>query len=307
MHHFSSTQPAPLPPRLSSQRLASWASAVPFVLLLSFVSAFPDHQAVRAAEGPPHRSIAQRRGSASAASTAEPRRDTDPIGDFKTGRLVRLSPKYDVWVDPRLKRVVMRGEIVLRDGFLELFACLKGTKEHEAIVAVDTEAKIVHAALLAVGAQPGHPVVFRPQYRPASGTTIDVYVFWTDKRGRRHKARAQDWVVNSETNQPLKHRWVFGGSSFWEDEQTGQRFYQAEDGDLICISNFPSALMDLPVEVSQANDALVFKAWTDRIPPIGTPVTLVLVPEAKPREKAQSRGKTQPRDKTRLRGRSERK
>ena len=34
--------------------------------------------------------------------------------------------------------------------------------------------------------------------------------------------------------------------------------------------------MDLPVESSDANADLMFKAFTERIPPLGTPVTLVL-------------------------------
>jgi len=216
----------------------------------------------------------------------DPQRLTDPAGDFETDALVRLSPKYGVWVDPERKRVVLAGEIVLREGWLELFACLKGTKEHEAIVAIDTEATLVHTALLAVGAQAGHPVQYRPEYRPASGSPIYVSVFWNDDNGRRRQTRAGQWVRHSRTRRPLTEHWVFAGSSFWEDERTGQRFYQAEDGDLICISNFPSALMDLPIQVSQANDALEFEAWTERIPPLGTPVTVVLVPELPKDEKA---------------------
>jgi len=211
-------------------------------------------------------------------------RNADP-GDVANSKgLVRLSPKFDVWVDAKRKRVVMLGEVALRKGFLELFACLKGTKEHESIVSIDTSATLVHTALLAVGAEAGHPVKFRPKYRPARGTRVEVLVFWNDQRGARHHARAQDWVRNSQTKRPLEHDWVFGGSAFWEDEQTGQRFYQAEDGDLICISNFPSALLDLPVKVSQANDSLLFEAWTERIPPLGTKVAVVLVPQlSKPR------------------------
>lgn len=203
--------------------------------------------------------------------------------------LVRLHPDHNVWIDRKRKRVVMTGEIVLREGPLELFACLKNTKEHEAIVAVETKAFVVHSALLAVGAEPGGPVQFLPEYKPAHGTKVDVTVFWTDARGKRRNARAQDWVLNNQTKKSLDQDWVFGGSGFWRDEDTGEEFYQAEDGDFICVSNFASAMLDLPIESTGANDALLFDAYTERIPPLKTRVTLLLTPrlgkkDAKPDE-----------------------
>ncbi|MEO8269908.1 MAG: hypothetical protein ABI557_09310, partial [Aureliella sp.] len=43
--------------------------------------------------------------------------------------LVRLDPRDRVWVDKAKKRVVVDGYIALRDGALEMMACLVGTKE----------------------------------------------------------------------------------------------------------------------------------------------------------------------------------
>ncbi len=42
-----------------------------------------------------------------------------------------------LWFDPKGKRVIVRARVVLREGVLEHLMCLKGTKEHEAIVATD--------------------------------------------------------------------------------------------------------------------------------------------------------------------------
>ena len=190
----------------------------------------------------------------------------------------RLSPDYDVWIDLAKKRVVMDGTVCLREGRLELFACLKGTKEHESIVAVDTQAFIVHAALLRVGAKPGSPAKFQPNYEPATGTPIDITLVWTDEKGNVQRCPAQEWVRNVQTEKPLDNTWVFAGSGFWTDESTGQKHYQAEQGDFICVSNFPSAMLDLPVESSKDNDQLMYDAFTDHIPPRGTRVRLVLTP-----------------------------
>lgn len=205
--------------------------------------------------------------------TSEANSDKVPPG------LKRLHPNYSVWLDVKGKRVVMTGEIVLREGPLEMFACLKGTKEHESIVAIPTKAFVVHAALIALNATPGGAVRFRPEYRPAQGTEIEVTVYWTDVDGKRRRARAQEWIRNEKTNEPLEHPWVFGGSGFWRDEATGHENYLAEDGDFICISNFTSAMLDLPIESSQSNDALTYVADTDKIPPLKTRVTLVLTPK----------------------------
>lgn len=197
----------------------------------------------------------------------------DPSG------LRRLSPEFNVWSDPVNKELVMVSEVVLREGGLELFACLKDTKEHEAIVAIDTKAFMLHAGLLALGAEAGHPVIFRPEYQKATGTPIDVLLEWKDpETGETRHAKAQDWILNIETGKAMDSNWVFGGSSFWEDELNNQQYYLAEDGDLICVANFHSAMLDVPIESSQANDNLMFDAYTERIPPLGTEVWVTLKP-----------------------------
>lgn len=199
----------------------------------------------------------------------------------------RLMPDHDVWVDAKRKLVIMDGEICLREGQLEMFACPRGTKEHEAIVSVKTKAFVVHAGLLSIGAETGKPVQFAPQYVPASGTEIEVHVLWYDAQGKRHAIRAQEWIRNTQTGKPMEYPWVFAGSGFWRDEATGEQHYMAEAGDFICVSNFSSAMLDLPVESTQANQGLLFEAFTERIPPLRTPVRLVLSPKPKPKKPAE--------------------
>jgi hypothetical protein len=193
--------------------------------------------------------------------------------------LKRLAPEYQVWIDPKQKQVVMNGTVVLRRGPLELFACLKNTKEHEAVVAVDSKAYVVHAALLACGATTGNPARFLPEFQPARGTEIEVLVSWTDDKGKRHEMDARQWIRDVRTGQAMKYPWVFGGSGFWKDPADGKSYYQAEEGDFICISNFTTAMLDLPIESSQANATLLFEAFTDHIPPDGTKVVVTLKPK----------------------------
>lgn len=191
----------------------------------------------------------------------------------------RLSRKYDLWVDAKRKQVLMDGVVCLREGPLEMFACTRGSKEHESIVSIHTRAYLVHAALLSVGARQGKPVQFDPKYAPASGSEIEIRVMWFDERGKRQEVRAQEWIKDYRTGKPMDHPWVFAGSGFWTDEVTKKEYYQAESGDFICVSNFPSAMLDLPVESTKANDGLVFGAFTKRIPPLDTKVRVALIPK----------------------------
>jgi hypothetical protein len=196
-------------------------------------------------------------------------------------------PKPDeVWVDAKNNRVLVDGFVSLREGYLEMFACIVGTKEHESIVAVKTKAQTVHAALLALGAEPGTPVQWQPEFKPPTGTEIDIEVHWLGDDGKWKTAKAQEWIRNAETEEPMKQPFVFAGSGFWKEPETGKEYYMAESGDFICVSNFTTAMLDVPIESSQSNDALNFEANPDRIPTLGTPVRLVLTPKLKDEKKA---------------------
>lgn len=190
----------------------------------------------------------------------------------------RLSDKSSLWIDVKQKRVYIDGYVSLRDAPLEMFACPAGTKEHESIVGTLARAKEVHAALLAIGAAPGTPVKFQPNYVPATGQRIRVWVMYRDAEGKFQYTDARKWVRKGETKESLETDWVFAGSVFWTDPADGKNYYQADSGELICVSNFGTAMMDLPVESSASNEALNYMAFTDRIPADTTPVRLMLVP-----------------------------
>jgi len=192
--------------------------------------------------------------------------------------LTPLTKNRSLFIDAKRKLVVVEGEVCLREGQLEMFACPKGTKEHESIVSIGCKALYVHAALLAVGAKKGNPVQFAPEYKPARGERIDIDILWQDKEGKKQRVRAQEWIKHVRTGKPMSYHWVFAGSGEEIDQHTGQQFYYADAGDFICVSNFSTATLDLPVESSQTNAELMFCAFTERIPPIGTKVRLVLMP-----------------------------
>jgi len=266
-------------------------------------------------------------------------------------KLVALNPQGTVLLDKTGKRLVLKGEVCLREGVLEMLVCLKRSKEHEAILSIDTKAQIVHAGLLALGAKPGQPVQFQPEFQAPTGQPIDIFFSWEDEQNKTHRVKAQTWARNAtrrywieklnpppaqleipgdsnlrwddkrkellwygpmtdkERDELLKlssntafqqaiknfHKetqikeldagWVFAGSGFYKDTKTGEEFYKAEEGDLICVANFATATIDIAVPSSASNSELLYEAYTERIPPVGTQVTIELVPVFKETKK----------------------
>ena len=287
-------------------------------------------------------------GLAAADSKDKPAGDqkSPPKEGAKSKPPVPLNQSGTVLLDVDGKRLLLKTKVCLREGLLEMFCCLKQTKEHESILAIESEAYVIHAGLLALGAKPGSPVKFQPEYSPPTGTRIRLFCQWTDSVGKPHREPAEAWVRNSsrrffvevfddkpeglelkegselkwdEKNKelywfghmtekqrnefmalsknekyrasikkffdltqphPLDAPWVFTGSGFYVDETTGKKSYLAEGGDLICVANFPSAMIDLAAKSTSEGEAnLLWETWTERIPPVGTEVFLELVPD----------------------------
>ena len=144
-------------------------------------------------------------------------------------------------------------EVCFREGPLELFLCRKNTKEHESVVAADVDARDIHKALLAAGAKVGSPVKFVPKYEPAKGSKILVSIEYT-KDKKTITVPARQWVRDTKTRKELSTDWVFGGSQFFPDPDGKDKppLYAANGGDVICVSNFESAMLDLPIQSTQA-------------------------------------------------------
>jgi hypothetical protein len=189
-----------------------------------------------------------------------------------------------LWFDPDAKRLIIRARVVLREGPLEHLLCLKGTKEHEAILATDAQPRQIHAGLLLTGAEPGHPVRFVPRFEPPTGTPIAIELRWKSA-GETRRADARRWVKDEKASKPLSEGWVFAGSELFKDEVTKKTIYAADEGDLITVANFGSAILDLPLASSANNAERVFTADPAQVPPLGTQVLMVLRPAQDPNEK----------------------
>jgi len=123
------------------------------------------------------------------------------------GEPVPLNEAGTVKLDLTNRRLLVQGEVVLRQGQLEMFACRKKSKEHESIVAIDAAAYVIHSGLLALKANPGGPAVYEPKFQPPHGEKLDIFVRWIDEQGKTQRVPAQSWIretVNRFWVKPLE-------------------------------------------------------------------------------------------------------
>ena len=189
--------------------------------------------------------------------------------------------KNQIWINEKQKQVMVRGSICLREGQLEMFACPLQTKEHESIVAVEAKSSEVHATLVALGFEPGSPVQWQPKYKTAMGPSIKIEARWRAKNGDLSEEKTVDaktWVRKSGTEETLDTDWVFGGSEIFVDRVDGTQVYYADSGEMVCLSNFPTAMMDVPIKSSDSAEGLLFEANTDAIPELDTQIYLIMTP-----------------------------
>jgi hypothetical protein len=218
---------------------------------------------------PPAAGKAAEGGDGPAAPQAKP----SDVKKVPMGNNVRVEVEGD-----KVARVVIDAVVCMREGPIEQLLTRKRTKEHEAILAADVDARNIHAALLVAGAKEGSPVRYQPRYEPPSGSRIKVMLQYEDK-GKLVTVPAQQWIRHGRTGKDLGIDWVFAGSKLVDiPMEENRKYYLANDGDVICVSNFDTALLDLPIQSPQANADLVFEAHTPRIPPRDTKVTVILEP-----------------------------
>ena len=198
-----------------------------------------------------------------------------PVESSKT--VLALKKEGGIWIDLTRKWVIVDGTVCLREGPLEMFICPAQTKEHESVITTPIDAETVHTALLAIGAKAGSPVQFQPEYKRATGAVIDIVVVWIGEDKKVNASLAQDWIKKGNTRKTMQYAWVFGGSGYWKNPNTNEKIYYGNDGSLVCLSNFPTATMDLPVESSNSNAGRLYQANTAKIAPLKTPVRIIFV------------------------------
>ncbi|GBD36193.1 hypothetical protein HRbin36_01314 [bacterium HR36] len=182
------------------------------------------------------------------------------------------------------RQVSVAAMVVLRHGYLEhLLTTQAAGKNHESVLAADIDALHLHIALMAIGAKPGKPMEYREEngrrvFVPPQGERIAVRCAYRNNVGQLVIVPAQRWIRDVDKKQILQQDWVFAGSRFLDPLEPGEKpFFGANLGRVICVSNFSVALLDLPVRsTDQEAEGLLWEANTETIPPLKTPVSVLL-------------------------------
>jgi hypothetical protein len=193
---------------------------------------------------------------------------------------VEIGKNVTLEVQGDKRRVLINATVCLNMGALELFMCRKQSKEHESILTSDSDARKIHEALIVANAEPGKPARYLEKgIQPPTGTRIKISVQY-EKKGKLVTERAGKWVRNMKTLKQLDEDWVFAGSAFTKNVLDPKKpdIYLANEGDVICVSNFEDAMLDLPIASSKDDADRSFEAFTERIPPLETKVLVILEP-----------------------------
>ena len=115
-------------------------------------------------------------------------------------------------------------------------------------------------------------------YGPMTGQQRKhLLTLWDDTK---YQEAIRSFYKKSQSR-PMEAHFVFTGSRFHTDEQTGKRRYTAEDGHFITVANFPSSTIDVAELSSSSQGGELYEAWEQRIPPEGTPVILEIGPASR--------------------------
>ena len=197
---------------------------------------------------------------------------------------VVVGPGVVLEIDGAKRRVIVESKVVLRKGVLEGLLTRAKKKEHEYLLAADVDARHIHTALETASAKAGKPVAFAPVFRAPTGSKVRVTLRY-EKGGKKVTVAPGEWVRDTKTMKGHSGEWVFVGSRFGPNPEGENKppFYMANHGDLICLCNLETAMLDVPLRSPKAFEERLYEAVTDKIPEVGTAVEVILevVPEKK--------------------------
>jgi biopolymer transport protein ExbD len=186
-----------------------------------------------------------------------------------------------VEIDREANEVRVAAQALRVDMPLEFICVVTGTADHESLLRTTVRPSEIHAALLALGLEPGRPVRYSEAanaWLPPTGPPVRVDVEF-ERDGRVIRERVGRLVRNVKTGQAMPPRtFVFVGSRLYETPD-GQMAYAADaTGQVVTLVNFDTPVIDVAELASSANETLEWEHDPDAMPEAGTPVTMILSP-----------------------------
>ncbi len=191
-----------------------------------------------------------------------------------------------ITVVPGVGVVRVEAFVCLDAGWLEQIACSPGTREHEALLVIEARPSDLHAALVLAGFEPGAPG--RWSYddgvvavTPPTGDRVEIFVRY-QKDGRTIQEPIGAWMVGAQDDRPFPDRaWVFAGSSFAANPDwmgPGEHYVADVTGSIIGLVTFGDEVIGFERVLAdqESVEPTQWRVNTGHLPPIGTPVTIIL-------------------------------
>lgn len=232
-----------------------------------------------------------------AAEEKAPAADAEEIPADLAEKIRAIFP--GVTINAKESFVDVQSVVCLAEGYLEVIACAKDSREHESIVMVEAKPSHIHAALLLIGARPGNPAMRKPVNEegtqwvdiPPKGQAVKVTLLMADEKGAMVERPINDFVAPTKDESGLPEvpgkkekfpdTFLFAGSITHQEGDT--KTYIADvNGNVISISTFGDEVLCLAGHHAQENEALSWQIKPDSLPALGTKVTLRLRPVAEP-------------------------
>src|SRR5712692_559271 len=165
---------------------------------------------------------------------------------------------------------------------IEVIACYpypKGQKAHETVVTIDVKPSEVHKALESFGLKPGKPVRGEAK-NPPQGPDVSLFLEIPDSNGRPKRVPIERTLIDPKTNKPMpKVQWRFTGSiKSKPDPAKDDTVYGADmTGTLISIFPVTDETVFQTNLTMKEEKYLKLETDTRLLPPVGTPVKLVIV------------------------------
>jgi hypothetical protein len=188
--------------------------------------------------------------------------------------------------DHKSREIRFPCKVNMTEGLLEYLVVHQNGKVHESLFVTETSPTHINLALTLLKYRPSRelyplpndtgglsgdfPVV--PDDIKASAR-IRIDVEWSEE-GNTKRLPVNDWIQHAvKTTAMPQGPWVYGGSEFYDGQ-----FVPETSGDIAAIFVAQSSLINYPGEDNR--DDTVWLAFTKRIPPQGTNVTLVIAPQS---------------------------
>lgn len=174
------------------------------------------------------------------------------------------------------------GAVALREGILEFITVEPRGREYESLLTLTAKPSALQFALLLIGCEPGHdpaagmPTATRPQFD--KGTRLQIEIQW-EADGQVQRVPVEQWLRDRKTGRPPERlEWVFNGS-FFNRDISGNTIFQADAEEAhIALWWNPAIPINVVGDfgIPYQGDNLGFEVFTERVPPTGTPVKLIL-------------------------------